>query len=96
MRKEIILNGGWIFHKGDIAEPISQDKGFIYSQSKTERKLSGPAAYNHPDTPDSYGGRMINPEKWEWVDLPHDYVVYQDTDETENCAFSYLHYDDEG
>ena len=39
MRKEIILNGGWRFHKGDIAEPISQDKGFIYSQSKTERKM---------------------------------------------------------
>lgn len=49
MRKEIILNGGWIFHKGDIAEPISKDKGFIYCQSKTERKLSGPAAYNYPD-----------------------------------------------
>ena len=93
MRKEIILNGGWIFHKGDIAEPISQDKGFIYSQSKTERKLSGPAAYNYPDTPDSYGGGMINPEKWEWVDLPHDYVVYQDNDENENCALGYLHYD---
>ena len=29
MRKEIILNGGWVFHKGDIAEPMSQDKGFI-------------------------------------------------------------------
>ena len=93
MRKEIILNGGWIFHKGDIAEPISQNKGFIYSQSKTERKLSGPAAYNYPDTPDSYGGRMINPEKWEWVDLPHDYVVYQDNSENENCALGYLHYD---
>ena len=93
MRKEIILNGGWIFHKGDIAEPISQDKGFIYSQSKTERKLSGPAAYNYTDTPDSYGGRMINPEKWVWTDLPHDYVVYQDNSENENCALGYLHYD---
>ena len=93
MRKEIILNGGWRFHKGNIAEPISQDKGFIYSQSKTERKLSGPAAYNYPDTPDSYGGGMINPEKWVWTDLPHDYVVYQDNDENENCALGYLHYD---
>ena len=39
MRKEIILNNGWIFHKGDIEEPISKYKGFIYCQSKTERKL---------------------------------------------------------
>lgn len=62
MRKEIILNGGWVFHKGDIAEPMSQDKGFIYCQSKTERKLSGPAAYNYPDRPDQYFGGMINPE----------------------------------
>ncbi len=93
MRKEIILNGKWTFHKGDIAEPMSQDKGFIYTQSKTERKRSGPAAYNYPDTPDSYVGGMLSPEKWEWIDLPHDYVVYQDNDENENCALGYLHYD---
>ena len=36
---------------------------------------------------------MINPEKWEWVELPHDYVVYQDNDKNENCALGYLHYD---
>ena len=64
MRKEIILNGKWTFHKGDIAEPMSQDKGFIYTQSKTERKMSGPSAYNYPDTPDSYVGGMLSPEKW--------------------------------
>ena len=93
MRENINLNTGWRFHKGDIAEPISQDKGFIYSQSKTERKRSGPAAYNYPDTPDSYGGGLINHEKWVWTDLPHDYVVYQDNDENENCALGYLHYD---
>ncbi len=93
MRKEIILNNGWIFHKGDIEEPISKYKGFIYCQSKTERKLSGPAAYNYSDRPDQFYGNMINPEKWEWIELPHDYVVYQDNDKNENCALGYLHYD---
>lgn len=93
MRKEIVLNSGWIFHKGDIEEPISKYKGFIYCQSKTERKLSGPAAYNYSDRPDQFYGNMINPEKWEWVELPHDYVVYQDNDKNENCALGYLHYD---
>ena len=93
MRKEIILNNGWIFHKGDIEKPISKYKGFIYCQSKTERKLSGPAAYNYSDRPDQFYGNMINPEKWEWVELPHDYVVYQDNDKNENCALGYLHYD---
>lgn len=47
MRQEILLNDGWLFHKGDIAEPVSPDKGFVYMQSKTERKKSGPAAYAH-------------------------------------------------
>ena len=93
MRKEIILNEKWTFHKGDIDEPMSPDKGFTYTQSKTERKLSGPAAYNYSDTPDPYFTKIISPEKWEWVDLPHDYVVYQDNDENENCALGYLHYD---
>ena len=93
MLENINLNTAWRFHKGDIAEPISKDKGFIYCQSKTERKLSGPAAYNYSDTPDQFYGYIMNPEKWEWVDLPHDYVVYQDNDENENCALGYLHYD---
>ncbi len=93
MRKEILLNSGWIFHKGDIAEPMSADKGFIYTQSKTERKKSGPAAYAYPDTPDSYVGALLSPEKWERVELPHDYVVYQDNVQSENCALGYLHYD---
>ena len=93
MRKEIILNGDWRFHKGDIAEPLSKDKGFIYSQSKTVRKLSGPAAYSYLDKPDQFYGNMINPDKWESVDLPHDYVVYQDNDKNENSALGYLLYD---
>ena len=95
MRNEILLDEGWRFHKGDIAEPISKDKGFIYSQSKTERKQSGPAAYGYSDMPDCYVGAngMLSPEKWEWVRLPHDYVVAQDHCCDENCALGYLHYD---
>ncbi len=93
MRKEVLLNSGWVFHKGDILEPMSADKGFVYTQSKTERKKSGPAAYAYPDTPDSYVGALLSPEKWEWVELPHDYVVYQDNVQSENCALGYLHYD---
>ena len=93
MRNEILFNDGWVFHKGDIKEPMSKYKGFVYAQSKTERKQSGPAAYNYPDKPDQYVGGMISPEKWEWVDLPHDYIVLQDNDEEENCALGYFHYD---
>lgn len=93
MRREIRLNNGWIFHKGDIAEPRSEYKGYIYTQSKTERKRWGPAAYGYPDKPDQYTGDMINPEKWSYVDLPHDYVIYGDIDESQNRALGYLRYD---
>lgn len=53
MRKEIILSN-WLFHKGDIEVPKPVEKGPIYTQSKTERKLSGPAAYNYLDSPDPF------------------------------------------
>ena len=39
MHKEISLNQGWVFHKGDIDVPFPASKGAVYSQSKTERKL---------------------------------------------------------
>lgn len=93
MRQEILLNNGWIFHKGDIAEPVSPDKGFIYMQSKTERKKSGPAAYAFPDTPNTFIGDLLSPIKWEYVNLPHDYVLFQDCNKNENCSFGYLRYE---
>ena len=51
MHREISLNQGWVFHKGDIEVPYPTDKGVIYSQCKSERKLIGPAAYHYLDTP---------------------------------------------
>ena len=64
-------------------------------QSKTERKKSGPAAYAYSDAPDQFASNsgILNHEKWENVNLPHDYVVDQDLDENENNALGYLHYD---
>ena len=93
MRKELLINEGWEFHKGDIAEPTSANKEFIVSQSKTKRKTSGPAAFWYADRADCYVGGLLTTERWEHIDLPHDYVVYQDNNENENCALGYLHYD---
>lgn len=95
MRHEILLNDGWRFHRGDIAVEAPAYKGPVYSQSKTERKKSGPAAYAYSDAPDQYASNsgILNHEKWENVNLPHDYVVDQDLDEHENNALGYLHYD---
>lgn len=93
MRQEILLNDGWLFHKGDIAEPVSPDKGFVYMQSKTERKKSGPAAYAFPDAPNAFIGSLLSPIKWEYVRIPHDYILFQDCDKNENCSFGYFRYE---
>ena len=94
MRKEILLNDNWVFHRGDFDTPINPDKGPTYQQSKTERKLFGPASYNYIDIPNNFGNHGdIGADRWEWVTVPHDYVVCQDADKKENQAIGYLHYD---
>jgi len=84
----------WYFHKGDIHVPRPVDKGPVYTQSKTERKLTGPAAYHYPDHPDPYYTSQPFPDaSWTTVNIPHDYVVTQNLSKDENNANGYLHYD---
>ena len=47
MRKVINLNKDWLFLKGDLKVPRPKDKGPVYAQSKIERKIMGPAAYEY-------------------------------------------------
>ena len=95
MRKEILLNENWKFHKGDIKVDTPLIKEPIYASSKTERKLAGPASYDYIDG-NSYfwtSGRVLG-EKWEDIDLPHDYVIDGDvTQNGTNQAHGYLKYD---
>ena len=95
MRTEILLNEKWLFYRGDIREPKPVLKMPVYGQSKTERKLAGPASYNYVDIPNPM--RLADKETrstgWQYVDIPHDYVVLQDLCEQENNALGYLHYD---
>ena len=95
MRTEILLNDNWSFHKGDIEISTPVYKGPVYSQSKTERKKAGPAAFAYSDNPDQFWhpSGILNHERWSMVNLPHDYIVDQDLDENENNALGYLHYD---
>lgn len=93
MRKEILLNEGWLFHKGDIKIDRPASKGPIYMQSKTERKRIGPAAYGYFDRPDPYAIDGQRDDGWHTVNLPHDYVVLQDLSPNENNATGYLNYD---
>lgn len=94
MRQHILLNDGWLFHKGDIKVNRPVDKGPVYAQSKTERKLIGPASYHYFDQPDHYdSNRETRSEEWTYVELPHDFIIDQDNDEHENNAHGYLPYD---
>ena len=73
MRKEILLNDNWLFHKGEIRVDRPADKGPVYSQSKTQRKLTGPAAYKYFDNPDPYWSTgELKDDGWRFVQLPHD------------------------
>ncbi len=95
MRTELLLNDNWYFYRGDIEWETPFWKGPVYAQSKTERKQFGPAAYYYEDRPDQYSNAsgVLNHQRWECVDVPHDYIVDQDIDENENNAMGYLHYD---
>ena len=95
MRSEKLLNEGWLFHRGDIALSRPVWKGPVYAQSKTERKKAGPAAWHYNDQPDPYESAtgLLTHERWERVQIPHDYVVDQDLNPHENNALGYLHYD---
>lgn len=88
------LNKGWKFHKGDIKIPRPAEKGPVYSQSKNERKLIGPAAYFYSDRSDGFYGNsgMLN-EGWQTVNIPHDYIINQDNDPSQNNAHGYFKYE---
>lgn len=94
MREIISLNGRWNFHRGDIDLPRPVDKGAVYIQSKNERKHIGPAAYYYFDKPDSYyAERQMQSEGWRYVTVPHDYIIDQDNDKTQNNAHGYFKYE---
>lgn len=70
MREKINLDKGWMFHKGDIKTELSTKKAIVYDEAKTERALRGPASRN-------YNTSSTAAERFEKVDLPHDYVIYE-------------------
>lgn len=94
MREKIRLNDGWLFHKGDIARAVPTAKGPLYTQSKTENAKWGPGSMYYNDNPDDFRWNVeFNPERWERVTLPHDYIIKQTPVESENNALGYFHYE---
>jgi len=94
MRTRELFGDNWRFHRGDIGVERPKDKGPVYTQSKTERYRMGPASLHFNDTPDSYLDVIgFARERWEYVRLPHDYVVEGTPSREENNTLGYLAYD---
>ena len=94
MREKILFDDRWMFHSGDIKNPFPKSKGPVYMQSKTECKLKGPAARAFNSNPDDYivSCNELNTDLWEWVDLPHDYIIKQTPEEKNNNALGFFEY----
>ncbi len=94
MAEKILWNADWMFHRGEIETKMPPYKGAAYMQAKTERMLTGPAAYAYNDRANDYRTRAVyTEEKWERVELPHDYVLLQEPSAQYNCGLGYFLYE---
>ncbi len=94
MREKILFDDNWLFHKGDINIDFPTDKAPTYVQSKTERKHWGPAS-RYYDCGSEVFKRvgLICTDKWENVNLPHDYIILQEPNKDENKALGFFKYE---
>lgn len=86
MREKLLFDFNWQFHDGDIEIPVQTTKMPMYFQAKTERAISGPASYGYQET------SMICNEKWDTVDLPHDYIIAQTPRPGNNSTLGFFDY----
>ncbi len=91
MRQKINFNRDWKFHKGDIIQDYPSYKGFSYISAKTERMHMGPACKDYFVSFDSFKlDCEHNPERWENVSLPHDYMLDATPDKSQNNALGFV------
>ncbi len=94
MREKLLLNKEWHYHEVTKAEePAKHSIAGMYISAKTERLKWGPGAYQHNDSPNPWSfEREIPAEKWELVDLPHDYIIAQTPTESEGAPRGFFRY----
>ena len=93
MREKICFDDNWLFHEGDIKTERPRDKGPIYTSSKTERMLWGPASRNYKGAFDDFTRNIeYCTDAWRVVNLPHDYIISQVPSEKENNTLGYFKY----
>ena len=94
MREMILLNHDWRFLASPAERAIPVTKAAMYLSAKTERLKWGPGAYTHNDVPDFWDlDGELPAERWERVDLPHDYVISGTPDPREAGALGFFHYE---
>ena len=94
MREICKINNGWLFCEGDLKVPRPSNKGPVYAQSKTERKLQGPAAYHYYDNTEGWSSfdKEIISIGWSLVNLPHDFIIKKTPEEKNNNTTGYFEY----
>ena len=59
--------------------------------SKTERMQTGPASRHYAVTMDEwYGKKELKTDRWEKVNLPHDFLINETVTEESNGSFGFL------
>ena len=96
MREKLLFDKKWMFHRGDIDQEMSPMKMAAYISAKTERCQIGPASPNYYVTDGNLfftSKKEIKTEKWDCVDLPHDYMAGDEPDRSCSEALGFCHYD---
>ena len=75
-RERLSLDGGWLFHRGDVPMPAIKGHGMSYHNGKAN---SGWGA----------AGADFDDSAWRRVDLPHDWAVESPFDRNENVSQGY-------
>lgn len=93
MREKLLINKGWKYLPDTEPVAIPKNTAGMYRSAKTERLQWGPGNYYN------YDGQWAIDEtqppvvqRWETVDLPHDYIISQTPDESETNSLGYFSY----
>ena len=93
MREKILINKSWKYLADTEPVPIPKNTAGMYRSAKTERLQWGPGNYYNYDGQWAIDGTLPPVvQRWEEVDLPHDYIIPQTPVEEETNSLGYFKY----
>lgn len=93
MKETILFDKAWYFHKGDVTTSISSEKMPAYRSAKTERAHVGPASKDYVFEFDWQADGEYKTDRWDKINLPHDYMLGYTPDRAYNEALGYCKYE---